>query len=72
MSTQLLADVWLAIAETYAIYDPDYLSTVQAVILDVISDLPGCAGRPFHPRSTQNCANFAAILELKNPVNLLV
>ncbi|MEI9852464.1 MAG: hypothetical protein WDN24_18190 [Sphingomonas sp.] len=46
---------------TYAIYDPDYLSTVQAAILDVISDLTGMCGPALslkiHPKLRQRRSN---------------
>ncbi len=40
-------------SETYAIYDPDYLGTVQMGIKDVLADLEKACGSSIHPTFTQ-------------------
>lgn len=43
----------LKTSETYAIYDPDYLGTVQMGIKDVLADLEMACGSSIHPTFTQ-------------------
>jgi hypothetical protein len=45
----------------YAIFEPDYLSTIRDGIEDVISDLTRIAGPALHAKLTQKSDNIAVL-----------
>jgi hypothetical protein len=47
----------LKTSEIYAIFDPEYLSTVQAGVMDVIADLKAACAAALDPDFTQNTQN---------------
>lgn len=61
----------LKTSETYAIYDPDYLGTVQMGINDVLSDLAKTCAGALHPTFTQLRSASGVINKDKNPANQL-
>jgi hypothetical protein len=53
----------LKTSEIYAIYDPDYLGTVQLAIADIISDLMKTCGTALQPLQAESCARVQSELE---------
>ena len=51
----------LDVTETYAVFAPDYLGTVQQGIADIVADLFTCVPRALHPKCTQNGAEIHLI-----------